>query len=147
MPTLVELKDDAAKSSYRRACPTRRARQKDYADFRDENPSGRISAAPPSPGVDLMRRIQEADTDDAIDMIYSEVDALLRQGEPFTSVDDLLAGIDVSALPTVHLLAFISITFAARVPLVARKDFVRRVRARLAETEPRRVEELLAGFE
>lgn len=85
-----------------------------------------------------------SDPDDGLDMIYREIDALLRRGA-FPQVDALLAAVDMT-LPTVYLLAFVSITSAAREHL-AWDDFLRRVRERLSIVEPDRVEELLRGFE
>lgn len=147
MPSFVELKDDA-KPSWMPRC---RARKQDYADLRDPQPgdnpaSGRLPAGQPAPAIDLLRRIASSDPDEAIELIYAEVDALLR-ADSFTHVDELLGTVDTSALSVVHLLAFVSITYAPRDCLSARAGFVARVRQRFAKVEPDRVEELLAGFE
>ena len=97
--------------------------------------SGRLSAVPAADTVALLRKIEAAvatDHDDALEVIYREVDALLRRVS-FVQVDDLLRTIEVGALPVVHLLAFTSITYAARDHLRSRGAFVTRVRRRLHE--------------
>jgi hypothetical protein len=86
------------------------------------------------------------DPEDAIDLIYAEVDTLLREGS-FARVDEILDQVEAASLPVVPLLAFVSITNAARDVLAARHGFVARVRQHLARVEPGRVEELLAGLE
>ena len=101
-----------------------------------------------SPVFTLLARVRGAatasDPDDGLDLIYHEMDALLRDGA-FPQVDAILSAIDMT-LPVVYLLAFVSITSAAR-GHVAWKPFLDRVREHLSRVEPDRVEELLRGFE
>jgi len=152
MPDLLDLKDDHPKPA-RRDCPASRPRRPDYADMRAPSgspASGRMSIAPPTSGAsDLMRRIRAAadtgDPDDAIELIYSEVDALLRAGS-FSQVDEILAAVEPSAWSVVHLLAFVSITSAARAH-VGWSGLFDRVRRHLGRVDPTRVRELLSGFE
>ena len=90
-----------------------------------------------------------SDPDDGIEMIYTEVDALLRKSL-FGDVDTLLAALDattMSSLSLIHVLAFVSITHAAREHLIARPAFMGRVRQHFTAIEPERTEGLLAGFE
>jgi hypothetical protein len=99
---------------------------------------------------DLVHRIEAAiaaDADDAVDFIYAEVDQHLRDGA-FADVQDLLRALDLAKLDVVHMLAIASITRAAREQLDdARTDYLGRLRRRLAEVDPDRVEELLSGLE
>jgi hypothetical protein len=83
---------------------------------------------------------------DVVEIIYREVDALLRAGS-FSQVDDLIQGVDPRAWSVVSLLAFVSITRDARDHLRERGDLVERVRSHLEGIEGARAEELLAGLE
>src|SRR5262245_40589331 len=125
MPDLLDLKEEN-RPTMRPSCRGSRARRHDYTDMRNPRPgerpsSGRISVAPrsvvePLPN-DLLERVRECanaeEPDDGIALIYTEVDALLRRGA-FPEVDALLGAVDASSLPVVHLLAFVSITCAAK---------------------------------
>lgn len=151
MPDLFDLKDARHKTA-RRHCPVApaRPRRHDYCDMLtmliSEPPSGRVSVVPSAVVSDLLGSIRRAaDDDDAIDVIYGGVDALLRAGD-FAQVDALLTAIDPSDWKVVHLLAFVSITSAAR-DHVAWAAFLDRVRQHVEGVEPERVRELLAGFE
>jgi hypothetical protein len=142
MPSLLDFKEDTSTWS-RRRCSFKRPKSRDYADL--QSPSTPPAGAP----TDLVERIMVAagmpDPEDAVELIYREIDALLREGS-FSKVDALLDAVDPSKLAPVHLLAFVSITSAASAHL-RWSDFVARVRQRLAVIDPARVEELLAGFE
>lgn len=152
MPSLMEIKESEPSRQSQARCPSARTRRPDYADLRKRQPgeppvSGRPSAAPES--ASLVARINEAvasDEESGIELIYTEVDQLLR-GEAFSAVDELLNGVEVASYSVVVLLAFISITYAARDRLNEWAGFFTRARARIAELEPERVEELLSGFE
>jgi hypothetical protein len=87
-----------------------------------------------------------ADEGEAVDAIYQGVDELLRAGS-FHEVDDLLASFRVGAATTLQLLAFASITTAARRLLSARPDFIARVRECLTERDQASADALLAGLE
>lgn len=135
MSNIVELRDDSSQSWRRPRChPREHARRHDYADLRDsatsDGPvSGRPGVAPPAAAA-LAQRIAEtaaSDPDDGVELIYTETDTLLRNGS-FTEVDELLAAVDESKLPTLHLLAMVSITYAARDRVTARVGFVARGR-------------------
>jgi hypothetical protein len=112
-----------------------------------ETPSGRISAAPPAPTtlVEHVRQVIADDEDAAIDLIYTTIDAHLRAGQ-FATVDGVLSAVPLD-LPIVHLLAFVSISRAARDELSSWRPFVRRVRDHLTEVAPERVDRLLAHLE
>ena len=86
-----------------------------------------------------------SDPDDGIDFIYSEIDTLLRRAD-FMRVDRILMALNMH-LPTVFLLAFLSITSSARQCLPGRTMLVRRVRDHLSATDPTRQRELLDGLE
>jgi hypothetical protein len=83
---------------------------------------------------------------DEVERIYSYVDELLRSGE-FKVVDIMLDGIDVDRGGVTSLLAWASITTAAKHELKKRDAYMKRLRARLERDDPARVEALLDGFE
>lgn len=94
------------------------------------------------------RFLAAADEDDQIDIVYTGIDSRLRHGR-FEEVDEILAGItdaQMAEMPTVCLLAWVSITHAAAHVLPDRPVFLARVRQHLELVEPNRVEELLQGF-
>jgi hypothetical protein len=97
--------------------------------------------------MNLLKRVAlVSDEEDALDLIYGEVDELLCSGK-FGDVDGLLGSIPVDSLSVVHLIGFVTITYAAREQLPEWCTFVARVRAHLEGVEPTRVDSLLAGFE
>lgn len=77
--------------------------------------------------------------------IYLRVDAMLRGGQ-FAAVDRLLRGLDCAALSVLRLLAYLSITSAARPHLLSRDDFAARVRERIERDDPKRAATLLRGL-
>ena len=85
-------------------------------------------------------------TDDELDVIYRFVDERLCAGE-FDVIDVVLKYLDVERMETVIILAWASITNAARHELGQRADFMCRARFYLSAVEPERVESLLRGFE
>jgi hypothetical protein len=95
----------------------------------------------------LVQRVQAAgDSDDALDLIYTEIDCLLR-GASFERVDEILGAVDPSTMVITSLLAFVSITYAPRERLRSRARFVARIREHLTSVDPARVDALLAGLE
>ena len=86
------------------------------------------------------------DSDDALDLIYTEIDRLL-QNALFEQVDEVLDAIDPSTMAAAPLLAFVSITYAPREHLRSRSQFVARVRERLTTFDAAHADALLAGLE
>lgn len=82
----------------------------------------------------------------AIDALYRRVDIKLLAGD-FSGVDAEMQAVNIEMLSTTMLLAWLSITSAARDVLGLRATLVNRIRSRLEQTEPARVEALLAGLE
>lgn len=96
--------------------------------------------------VEQIRKVaREDEPEDGILLIYTSFDSLLRQGK--FAVCDLVLERDWAGLPTVHLLALLSITWPARKFLLRRRGLAERVRATLTRDDAARVEELLAGLE
>jgi hypothetical protein len=87
-----------------------------------------------------------ADEDDEVDGIYDTIDQLLTIGR-FDDVDKMLDLVPIPGCSITQLLAYTSITRAARDKLSRRAVFVARVRAELQRLEPARVDALLAGIE
>lgn len=153
MSNLVDYRDQAPPSWPPSRCThqqNHRFRSRpDYVDWQadvsDEANSEGVAANPEQ----LVLRLELAasqDSDEAIDLLYGEIDQLLRDGD-FHVVDRILRAILVERFSVLLLLAFASITSAAREHLASRGDFITRLRRRLEATDPSRVEELLAGLE
>lgn len=83
--------------------------------------------------------------EDAIMTIFNLVDAQLSAGL-FVEVEFGLAAVDIEATSTVVLLAWLSITHAAKEHLPGRAAFAQAVKAKLERDEPERAEELLRGL-
>lgn len=142
MQGLIELRDSHAPISFspQRQC---KAKNEDYVDLR------RRLSPEAAMAFDVLDGIADAalgGIDEGLERIYEDVDGLLQEGR-FDVVDELLRIVDIYRFFVVQMLAFISITFAARDELKAHAGFVARVREHLKRVEPARVEELLAGFE
>lgn len=91
------------------------------------------------------QRMNDADIETEILIVYLRVDCQLRSGE-FEAVDRDLAAIHVDTTPLVLLLAWLSITHPAKDHLPARAAFASAVKARCEREEPERIEELLRGL-
>jgi len=91
-----------------------------------------------------------------IDIIYSQIDSLLRAGE-FSKVDDILAEVDVENKPVSILIGYLTISC----PFMwdwhikntghiskAREDLFNRIHDKLKkdEVEPNRIRRLLSGL-
>lgn len=105
-----------------------------------------------TPGVSLMwldelySLVARHDPDSAIDLLFANVDDLLSEGA-FRRCDALLKTIDPKRLDSNLLVAALSATKRAAPLLHERQAFVRRVRTRLQELAPDRLERLLAGLD
>ena len=71
-------------------------------------------------------------TDDLLDLIFDRVDGMLLMGL-FQDVDDELAAIDVSSKSPEELIAFLTVTLAAKDRLPSRGDFFRRTAEELSK--------------
>jgi hypothetical protein len=84
--------------------------------------------------------------DDAIDLVFDEIDDLLIAGK-FADVDAILAEtIDAAPRDLGLLTAFLSITLAAREKLQRRDELVRWMRSVAEEDDPTRADALLSGL-
>jgi hypothetical protein len=89
---------------------------------------------------------QQNKSDDLVDAIYSHIDMQLRKGR-FEAVDHELERVTPLTCEVIEMLAYLSITSAAKEHLPGRDRLVTRVRDHLTKTDPARVEELLMGLE
>ena len=88
---------------------------------------------------------EAGDYESAIDIIYDYIDDLLLEGE-FIKVNTILKQVDTNILSEDLLVAFLSITLAAKQHLTARSNLFTRVEKTLKERN-QYVKELLAGLE
>lgn len=82
----------------------------------------------------------------AVDDIFGWVDGRLCERR-FEEIDLLLRDMQIEELPTVVLLAFLTITLPVHDQIINRTAFFRRVRELLIEREGSRTESLLRGLE
>lgn len=80
--------------------------------------------------------------DDQIDELFGRVDGRLLAGD-FGAVDGWLEELDVTETSTDLLVAWLSITWAARSKLQNRAEFVKRVEQTLQRRDPDRVQGLM----
>lgn len=83
--------------------------------------------------------------DDQIDELFGRVDGRLLAGD-FGAVDGWLEELDVTETSTDLLVAWLSITWAARSKLQNRAEFVKRVEQTLQRRDPDRVQGLMQGL-
>jgi len=98
--------------------------------------------------VDALVDILETgeDRDERMHAFYRRIAAKLSAGD-FVAVDDEIALIDVEKMGTAPLLAWLTVTLAARDSLTMRKRLALAVRVKLQRDDPDRVNALLAGLE
>jgi hypothetical protein len=147
MPSLLELLDHPRAEARSAACSVSRAES--YVDLKREVFSREPSADPATRFLEsVYKMVKKPDPEDALDLIYREMDAWLRGGA-FERCDNVLRLVDVGLLPTVHVLAFVSITSTARARLSRRSEFVAGVRKVLDMRQPTSsdVDALLSGIE
>jgi len=108
-----------------------------------------VRAAPQRGTVTFVDRANKLDergqTDAALDLIYDQVDALLRSGD-FAQVDVVLDKVDVGSVSPDLLLGLLTATLPARTRLASRRAFFRRVEEKLKRREDW-ADNLLAGLE
>lgn len=144
--------------SFARALPSagnagRHLRIVEQRNQRSEASEAHIEEEPViTPGVSLMwldelySLVARHDPDSAIDLLFANVDDLLSEGA-FRRCDALLKTIDPKRLDSNLLVAALSATKRAAPLLHERPAFMRRVRTRLQELAPDRIERLLAGLD
>ena len=115
-----------------------------------EDPMEEMPVVPPGASLmwldELYSLVARHDPDSAIDLLFANVDDLLSEGA-FRRCDALLKTIDPKRLDSNLLVAALSATKRAAPLLHERPAFVRRVRTRLQELAPDRLERLLAGLD
>jgi tetratricopeptide (TPR) repeat protein len=102
-------------------------------------------AAGPDWLLEVYSLVSQARREAAIDLVFERIDALLREGR-FDSCDEVLRAVDTRRLSTSLMVAFLSITLAAKDELKSRAALVDRIEARLGDVEPERLEGLLSGL-
>jgi hypothetical protein len=93
----------------------------------------------------LYRLEADGQHDAAVDMVFDNVDDLLRAGS-FSACDDLLTVVDVDQLSTWSIVAFLVVTNAAKWLLQTRSAFCERARHRVEALAPARAHRLLSGL-
>ena len=94
---------------------------------------------------ELYALVERERTDDAVDLLFENVDELLSAGR-FDRCDEILRTIDLNRLDTHLTVALLSITLAARGQLPYRVRLMEHARARLSVLAPERVDRLLSGL-
>lgn len=110
----------------------------------EREPSANSNAATKTWLYDLYALVQEEEIDDAIDLLFDQVDDLLLAGD-FEECNNLLLSIDVKMLDVNLLVALLTITYPAKDELRDRGSVVRRIAKRLRALAPERAEGLLRG--
>lgn len=87
--------------------------------------------------------VELGDRESAVDLLFERVDELLAD-DRMPECDALLQQIDVTKLDSHLMVSSLSITWLAREHLPSRASLVARIEAQLIESEPTRVEKLLA---
>lgn len=85
-------------------------------------------------------------TDQRLDEIHDQMDDLLYAGK-FDDVDEIFRTADVNRLDVDEMLGLLVSTIGARSKLTARKEFVSRVKAKIAELAEPFSPHLLDGLE
>ncbi len=94
---------------------------------------------------DVYSFVQQNKLDDAIDVLFYNIDDLLLAGELY-KCDCLLKTIDLKRLDTNLVVALLSITKSAKHKLSERASFVLRALNRLNELSPDRVSKMISGL-
>ena len=87
-------------------------------------------AAPAQPLPRAYGLIADGKTDEALDLLFDLIDALLSAGQ-VGECNRILERIDVNALDVDTMIGLLSITLSAKERLVTRRDFLERVEAKL----------------
>lgn len=85
-------------------------------------------------------------TEKALDLVFENLDDLFRAGK-FDEADKILNVVDLNQLDTNLLSGFMSATYPARDKLISRPDFMKRVRVKLTELVPKRVDAIMKGLD
>jgi hypothetical protein len=94
---------------------------------------------------DVYLLVARGQIDDAVDVLFSNLDEMLLVGH-FSRCNALLRVVDLKKLDTNLLVGLLSITLSAKALLPERADVVGRVEARLNELDPSRTARLLDGL-
>jgi len=94
---------------------------------------------------DVYSAVATSRPDDAVDLLFDPIDDMLLAGEE-TRADDLLLTIEVKRLDITAMLAVLAVTRPASVALINRAGFLGRVKRRLQQVAPERMESLLSGL-
>jgi hypothetical protein len=96
--------------------------------------------------MDWINDVYCLNDDDAVYLIITKMDDLFLMNN-FEECDRLLRLVDFTRLNTCTVVGFLAATFAARLKLNYRKEFVILARNRLLELAPHRVDRLMDGLE
>lgn len=97
--------------------------------------------------IDEVHRLDTAGKPCAsLDVMFDNVDNLMSQGR-WKELDRILKGLDVSCSSINICVGWLSITFAGRAHLAPMDALIAKVRMRIKELAPDRVEGLMKGLE
>lgn len=94
---------------------------------------------------DVYSLVVKGKPDDAVDIVYENVDRMLERGE-FERCDSFLRVVDLSRLDTNVMVALLSITMPAATKLKARAEVLASIEKNLRALAPGRVERILGGL-
>lgn len=89
--------------------------------------------------------VSQAELEDAIDLLFEQVDDLLLAGR-FNDCDKILQKVDIDRLETNLMIGLLSVTLAAAKELPNRALVMSAIRESLTRSDPARVERLLNGL-
>jgi len=94
----------------------------------------------------LYQLIRDRKVDEALDVIYAQMDELFKTGK-FNQVDTILENVDFGQLDLDTQLGFLTATLAAKEYLKKREAFFQKVKRFVETTEPRETQKgLLDGL-
>lgn len=110
------------------------------------SPASQATSGSPAAWVERVQQlVEQGAIDEALDVLYREVDGLLRAGA-FDECDAALGSFQTSRLDVTLLVGLLTASLPAKDVLPHRGELVHRVAARLQIVAPDRVKRLIGGL-